>query len=100
MQFLALVVFIVLAIAFVAFVIYNRLVRLRNMIRESWRNIDTELQRRYDLVPNLVNTVKGYAAHEQQVLTEVTNARAPSDRSSGRRARWRRCWPNSAATRS
>ena len=55
--------------------IYNRLVRLRNMIRESWRNIDTELQRRYDLIPNLVSTVKGYAAHEREVFESVTQLR-------------------------
>ena len=56
--------------------IYNRLVHLRNVTRESWRDIDTELQRRYDLVPNLVNTVKGYAAHEQQTFEAVTAQRA------------------------
>jgi LemA protein len=75
-QFVTLIVFAVLAIAFVAFMIYNRLVRLRNMIRESWRNIDTELQRRYDLIPNLVNTVKGYAAHERAVFDSVTQLRS------------------------
>ena len=58
-----------------AFAIFNRLVRLRNMVRESWRNIDTELQRRYDLIPNLVSTVKGYAAHEREVFDSVTQLR-------------------------
>ncbi len=56
-------------------VMYNALVRLRNMVRESWAQIDTELKRRYDLIPNLVNTVKGYAAHEQQTLERVIEAR-------------------------
>jgi LemA protein len=55
--------------------VYNRLVRLRNLARESWRDIDTELQRRYDLVPNLVSTVKGYAAHEQQTFEAVAEQR-------------------------
>jgi len=55
---------------------YNRFVRLRNMIDESWRDIDTELQRRYDLIPNLVSTVKGYAAHERGVFESVTTLRS------------------------
>jgi LemA protein len=54
---------------------YNSLVSLRNFIRESWSNVDTELKRRYDLIPNLVATVKGYAAHERQVLERVTELR-------------------------
>jgi LemA protein len=70
------VVAIVLVVAAVPFAIYNRLVHLRNLTRESWRDIDTELQRRYDLIPNLVNTVKGYAAHEQQTFAAVTAQRA------------------------
>jgi len=71
-------IFAVAVITFVAvpFLIYNRLVHLRNLTRESWRDIDTELQRRYDLVPNLVSTVKGYAAHEQQTFEAVTAQRA------------------------
>lgn len=58
------------------FATYNRLVHLRNVARESWRDVDTELQRRYDLIPNLVSTVKGYAAHEQQTFEAVTAQRA------------------------
>jgi LemA protein len=54
---------------------YNRFVRLRNLIDESWHDIDTELQRRYDLIPNLVETVKGYAAHERDVFESVTTLR-------------------------
>jgi len=54
---------------------YNRFVRLRNLIDESWHDIDTELQRRYDLIPNLVETVKGYAAHERDVFESVTSLR-------------------------
>ena len=55
---------------------YNWLVSLRNYIAESWSNVDTELKRRYDLIPNLVATVKGYAAHERTVLERVTELRA------------------------
>ncbi len=54
---------------------YNGLVSLRNHIRDSWANIDTELKRRYDLIPNLVATVKGYAAHEREVLERVIELR-------------------------
>lgn len=54
---------------------YNGLVRLRNHIRDAWANVDTELKRRYDLIPNLVATVKGYAAHEREVLERVIELR-------------------------
>ncbi len=55
--------------------IYNGLVRTRNMVDESWSDIDTEMKRRYELIPNLVETVKGYAAHERQTLESVISAR-------------------------
>ncbi len=55
--------------------IYNGLIRLRNLVQEAWRQIDVELQRRHDLIPNLVETVKGYAAHEKGTFEEVTRAR-------------------------
>lgn len=55
---------------------YNRFVRLRQHIRESWSGIDVELKRRYDLIPNLVETVKGYASHERETFEAVTRARA------------------------
>jgi LemA protein len=55
---------------------YNRFVSQKNLIRDSWANIDTELRRRYDLIPNLVETVKGYASHEREVFEEVTRARS------------------------
>jgi LemA protein len=55
---------------------YNKLVSLRLRIQESWANVDTELKRRHDLIPNLVETVKGYARHERAVLGEVTRLRA------------------------
>jgi LemA protein len=56
-------------------VTYNTFVRLQKFCDESWSNIDTELKRRYDLIPNLVNTVKGYAAHEKDLFERVTQAR-------------------------
>lgn len=54
---------------------YNRFMRLRNHVRESWSDIDVELKRRYELIPNLVETVKGYAKHERDVLESVTALR-------------------------
>jgi LemA protein len=61
-------------------VMYNRFVTQRNLVRESWRQVDVELQRRYDLIPNLIETVKGYAAHERGVLEAVTEARTNAQR--------------------
>ncbi len=55
---------------------FNRLVTLVNRAKEAWSDIDVQLKRRYDLIPNLVSTVKGYAAHEQATFDKVTNARA------------------------
>ena len=54
---------------------YNRFVRQRNLVQESWRQVDVELTRRHDLIPNLVETVKGYASHERTVLASVVDAR-------------------------
>ena len=55
---------------------YNGLVTLKNRTEEAWSDIDVQMKRRYDLIPNLVNTVKGYATHEQSVFTQVTEARS------------------------
>jgi LemA protein len=63
--------------------IYNRLVRLRNETETGWANIDVQLRRRSDLVPNLVETVKGYAEHERETFESVTNARAAAQRAAG-----------------
>jgi LemA protein len=62
---------------------YNRLVRLRNEVETGWANIDVQLQRRGDLIPNLVEAVRGYAAHERGVFEEVTRARAELQRAGG-----------------
>jgi len=70
---LALGVVVVLLLA--PAIIYNRFVRLRNHCADAWSCIHTELKRRYNLIPNLVNVVKGYAAHERAVLEEVTRLR-------------------------
>jgi LemA protein len=62
---------------------YNRLVRLRVRTQYAWSQIDVQLRRRYDLIPNLVEAVKGYAAHEREVFEEVTKARAQAEAASG-----------------
>ena len=72
-----------LIILIVVIGMYNSLVSGRNHVRESWSGIDTELKRRYDLIPNLVETVKGYAAHERGVLERVTEARTRAVASTG-----------------
>jgi LemA protein len=64
-------------------VAYNRFVSQRQGIRDAFANIDTELRRRYDLIPNLVETVKGYAAHEREVFERVTQARAAAIQAQG-----------------
>lgn len=70
------VVVIIVLIAIWAVVAYNGLVTLRNRVGNGWSQIDVQLKQRADLVPNLVETVKGYASHESKVLTEVTAARS------------------------
>lgn len=77
---------IVVLVAMFAALIYNRLVRLRNKVEEAWAQIDVQLQRRHDLIPNLVNTVKGYAAHEKSTLEEVTAARTAAVAAQGAEA--------------
>ena len=72
-MWIALVIIAVLILIVIS--IYNNLVRLRQKVRNSWSQIDVQLQRRFDLIPNLVETVKGYMAHEEGVLTKVTELR-------------------------
>jgi LemA protein len=72
-----------LVVVFFGIVIYNRLVKLRNTVKSSWSDIDVQLKKRYDLVPNLVETVKGYAAHESTVLERVITARSSAMHSIG-----------------
>ncbi len=74
-------VLVILGLALV--VSYNRFVAQRQLVRNAWANIDTELRRRYDLIPNLVETVKGYASHEREVFEEVTRARSAAMAATG-----------------
>jgi LemA protein len=71
------VILVVLGVAVLAVIgIYNGLVRLRNQVREAWAQVDVQLKRRFDLIPNLMETVKGYMKHERETLEAVTRARA------------------------
>jgi LemA protein len=76
---IAIVLIIVIWIAMA----YNNLVKTRQQVRESWSGIDTELKRRYDLIPNLVETVKGYASHERETIEAVVEARTRAAASKG-----------------
>jgi len=84
----ALIVILVLVALVVIGVIvsYNRFVRQRNLIRDAWANIDTELRRRYDLIPNLVETAKGYIKHERETLEAVIAARTGAQSANQRAA--------------
>jgi LemA protein len=73
---IAVIVAVVVVLGLIVLGMYNGLVRSRLRVREAWSGIDVQLKRRASLVPNLVETVKGYAAHERQTLEAVTNARA------------------------
>ena len=66
---------VIVLLAIILMVLYNGLVKLRNRIENAWAQIDVQLKRRYDLIPNLVETVKGYASHERETLEAVTQAR-------------------------
>lgn len=71
--------YVIIAVALVLIIavfMYNRFVRQRNILNEAWSGIDVQLKRRHDLIPNIVETVKGYAQHEKKVLEEITNLRS------------------------
>lgn len=79
------IILVVLAIIVLWFIlIYNRFIRLRKRTEEAWSDIDVQLKRRHDLIPNLVETVKGYATHERELFEKVTEARAKAISASGR----------------
>ena len=77
-----LIIGVAAAVLIAGIAIYNRLVRLRTTVKSSWSDIDVQLKKRYDLVPNLLETVKGYAAHEKSVFENVTMARAAAMKAS------------------
>lgn len=85
------ILWIILGLVFVLLIFtisaYNRLVSLREQVRSAWAQIDVALKRRHDLIPNLVETVKGYAAHESQTLTSVIDARNQAVSAEGNPAR-------------
>jgi LemA protein len=76
MEILMIVLLVVAVIAFYVIFLYNGVITLKNRTEEAYADIDVQLKRRYDLIPNLVSTVKGYATHEEGVFTKVTEARA------------------------
>lgn len=81
----ALLVFLVVVVALILWFVadYNRIIKLRNQLKNAWSQIDVQLKRRHDLIPNLVETVKGYAGHEKETLQGVIEARARATSASG-----------------
>jgi LemA protein len=84
MSVIFLLIGVLVVVGLLLVIVYNRFVKNRNMVKDAWSNIDVALKRRYDLIPNLVETVKGYAAHEKTTLERVIQARnaamaVPSD---------------------
>lgn len=81
------ILYVIIAIIVIALLwlvaVYNGLIGLRNRTQEAWSDIDVQLKRRYDLIPNLIETVKGYAKHEKGVFIEVTQARTEAMRAKG-----------------
>lgn len=74
---------IVLILVFYIISIYNRLIKLRTIVSEAWSGIDVQLKKRYDLIPNLLETVKGYASHERETFESVTKARNAAQSAQG-----------------
>lgn len=83
MSILEIIVVVVVILVLWFILTYNRFVTLRNRCREAWADIDVQLKRRYDLIPNLVETVKGYASHERELFEKVTEARTQAMNAQG-----------------
>lgn len=83
MLWVIVIVVILVVLAGILVALYNRLVRLRNRCENAWAQVDVQLRRRYDLIPNLVEAVKGYAAHERGTFEEVTKARTAAQQAKG-----------------
>ncbi len=83
MVWIVVIIVAVVLIALVVVAMYNRLVRLRNRAENAWAQVDVQLRRRYDLIPNLVEAVKGYAAHERETFEAVTKARTAAQQAEG-----------------
>jgi len=85
------ILYIVLAVVVITLIwligVYNGLIRARNRTDEAWSDIDVQLKRRYDLIPNLIETVKGYAKHEKELFENVTKARSAAMQASGTEAK-------------
>jgi LemA protein len=83
MLWIVILIALVLVVVLALVALYNRLVRFRNRVDNAWAQVDVQLRRRYDLIPNLVETVKGYAAHERETFEAVTQARARAQAAQG-----------------
>ncbi len=83
MVWVIVIVVVLVLVALLLVALYNRLVRLRNRVDNAWAQIEVQLKRRWDLIPNLVETVKGYAAHERETFEAVTNARVSAQKAEG-----------------
>jgi len=81
--FVWIVLGVIVLVAIAGVISYNRFVTQKNLIKDAWANIDTELRRRYDLIPNLVETVKGYASHESEIFEEVARTRSMASGATG-----------------
>lgn len=75
-MFMIIILIVIVLIVLYAISMYNSLIRMRNTVDKEWKNIDVQLERRYALIPNLVETVKGYAKHEQDTLTKIAQLRS------------------------